>query len=946
MSSIHASNFSPDDIANQTAVRYEHSPDFPSILEYLQASLIITTYQAGQVVVVGVEKGNLQFSFHAFNQPMGVAVGREQIAIGTRREIQILRAAQDIAKRIEPAGTYDSAWLARSQWITGATQVHEMAWTENGFCFVNTLFSCLCTIDNQHSFVPIWKPPFVSELEPNDRCHMNGLALRDGKPAFVTCHGTSNAPGGWRENKSKGGVIVSIETGEIVADGLAMPHSPRWAHDRLWVLHSGAGMLCSVDEGTGQVQAIERFPGYVRGLDFYGQFAFVGLSKIRERSVFGNLPIEQDRANLRCGVGVFDLVSGRSVASLQFHSGVDEIFAVSVIPSSKRPYFAGPSEQDSQREIWLLPESVRAPGQVQPEARVSADQPPEQIAASISASAVQMHQQGRLKESLALFQQSLEIIPNQAMTLCNLGNLWQDLEDQHSALECYKQAVSIDETCVPALQNLGYLYCAQCQPELAVQVYQKLIKCQSSPLNHVLDAGILPVVYSSTDELKSWRARFTGKLRSMVSQSQVIDTEKTLVPTSFFLAYQGEKNVEVMKDFGRIYRGPQLCERAAEPLKPRADGKLRVGFVSAYFRDHTIGRLNLGRIQHLDRSRFEVTVISTTNRTDSVVAQFRKAADRFVTVDRNPHTAREKIADQDLDILVFADVGMDALASTLVWSRMAPVQCATWGHPETTGSSHIDFFLSSKLLEMEEGQRNYTEHLVKFDRLATYFELPQVEFSQPQDRKSRRDLGRSFGFETSLNYYVCPQTLYKVHPDYDSYIKGVLQSDPQAKFVLIEGREQNWTNRLRTRLESSLGTDLAGRVEWLKPQPRIDYLRLLAASDVILDPIHFGGGHSSYEALAMSAPVVTLPGDLLRNRITLALYRLMGMDQLIVASPSQYVSLAVSIANDETFRRSLSESIYQCRNRIFENRQEVDEFSDWLWSLTTPEAKVLFGQRP
>lgn len=943
MSSVYPHNASSNDHVRQTAVRFEHSPDFPSILEYLGASLIITTYQAGQVIVVGVEQGKLQFSFHSFNQPMGVAIGREQIAIGTRREIQILRAAPDIAKRISPAGTYDSAWLHRSQWITGATQVHEMAWTEKGFCFVNTLFSCLCTIDNQHSFVPIWKPAFITALEPNDRCHMNGLALRDGKPAFVTCHGATDSPGGWRDNKSKGGVIVSIETGEVVSQGLAMPHSPRWAHDRLWVLHSGAGLLCSVDEQTGQVQPVEKFPGYVRGLDFYGQFAFVGLSKIRERSVFGNMPIEHDRSNLRCGVGVFDLVSGRSVATMQFHSGVDEIFAVSIIPSSKRPFLAGPSDNDSLNEIWLLPESVRAPGQIQPESRAGVDQSPESIAANLSSSATLLHQQGRLNEALSLFQQSLELAPNQAVTLCNLGNLWQDLDDQHKALNCYELAVKVDPTCLPALQNLGYLYCAHCQPELAVDVYQRLLEYQPSALNQILDAGILPVIYNSADQVQHWRERLSSKIQRMVDHRQTIDTEKTLVPTSFFLAYQGKKNVELMKNLGRIYTGPQLCPKATGPLQPRADGRLRVGFLSAYFRDHTIGRLNLGRIQHLDRSKFEVTVISTTNRIDSVTSQFKVAADRYVIVDRSPQIAREKIADQDLDVLIFADVGMDALASTLVWSRMAPVQCATWGHPETTGSSHIDFYLSSKLLEMEDGQQNYTERLVKLDRLATYFQLPQVNFNCPTNRLERRTLGQSFGFREDSNYYVCPQTLYKLHPEFDSYLSGILKSDPLANIVLIEGREQNWTNRLKSRFDNSLGKALSQRILWLKPLQRSDYLRLLAASDVVLDPIHFGGGHSSYEALAMSAPIVTLPGDLLRNRITLALYRLMGIEQLVVASQSQYVSLAVTIAMDESLRDSISQSIHQSREKIFENPTEVDQLSEWLWSLTKTESQALFG---
>ena len=187
---------------------------------------------------------------------------------------------------------------------------------------------------------------------------------------------------------------------------------------------------------------------------------------------------------------------------------------------------------------------------------------------------------------------------------------------------------------------------------------------------------------------------------------------------------QGQNDLDVMQRLGRICRGSELVTRRKEPLRPRSDGRLRVGFLSAYFRDHTIGRLNLGRIKHLDRTKFEVTVLSAASREDSVAAQFRAVADRNCPLPRNVEAARAAIADQDLDVLIFTDVGMDSLTATLAWSRMAPVQCVGWGHPDTTGSPHIDYFLSSELLETADADAHYSERLVRLPLLGTYFERP------------------------------------------------------------------------------------------------------------------------------------------------------------------------------------------------------------------------------
>lgn len=940
----------------QVPVRFEYSAKLPEILSHLQASLAITTYQAGKLAVVGVNGGQLDFSFHDFDQAMGIAIGPAAIAVGSRRDIYVLRAAKDIAPFISPAGTYDAAYLMRHSFRTGNIHGHELAWGREGLWVVNTLFSTLCTLNENYSFVPRWRPPFISKLEANDRCHLNGLAMHDGKPKYVSAHGDSDEPGGWRATKANGGVVIDVDTGETVARGFAMPHSPRLALGRLWVLNSGAGQLGTIDVASGRFEPVTAFPGFTRGLAFHGQFAFVGLSKIRETSVFGGMPIEKDRANLRCGVGVVDLATGHQAAMLQFHSGVDEIFAVGVIPGSKLPCFVGPQESESSRtDIWIVPTSAAAPGQLE-ERRAVPKPNSDNLAASdkarqLAAMAEDLQGRGQLREAVHAYRTALDLDPTKAAWHCNLGNLWQQLDDQDQAIACYERALQIDANCIPARQNLGYLLFNHGRTEEAVAQYDALLILDASPINRLLAACLLPVVYDSTSDVATWRQRLINGLDGIIADGGTVDATKSLVPTSFFLAYQGQNDADVMRRLGRICCGSDLVAertgkesgRISGQLQPRSDGRLRIGFLSAYFRDHTIGRLNLGRIQYLDRMKFEVTVLSASGRNDAVSAQFRAAADRYRQLPRDVAAARATIADQDLDVLIFADVGMDSLTATLAWSRMAPVQCVTWGHPDTTGSPHMDYFLSSELLETGDADAHYSEQLVRLPLLGTYFERPafnpkpQVPVSQDVAKSLEHRAANADASGLPLNdtshTYLCPQTLFKCHPDFDEILAGILNADPLAEIVLLEGRVAHWTNALKQRFAKTLPGGIS-RIRFLPAMPRDEFMNLLATADVILDPLHFGGGHTSYEALAVGTPVVTLPGEFLRSRITQSLYRKMKFTDLIVSTPKQYIETAVRLGTDRSERYRVSTRIQEGCPILFDDPQEVRCLETWLWSLT------------
>lgn len=332
----------PDPVESPPPLHSQHSVNFPELLQKLGATLLITTYQAGKLVIVRNDAGRLNTHFRSFPSPMGMALDprADRLAIGTTTQIWQFVNVPSVAARLEPPGSHDGCYLPRSSHFTGNIQIHEMAYGSGGqLHIVNTRFSCLCTIDPSASFIPGWRPPFVSVLEPSDRCHLNGLALVNQQPRFVTALGETNEPAGWRENKARGGIVMDIASNSILCRGLSMPHSPRWYANRLWLCESGAGTFGYLDHQTGQYRPIAHLPGFTRGLDFVGNFAFVGLSQVRESAVFSGIPIT-DRLTPEqrtCGLCVIDLTTGQMIALLRFEGGVQEIFAVTLLLGKRFP---------------------------------------------------------------------------------------------------------------------------------------------------------------------------------------------------------------------------------------------------------------------------------------------------------------------------------------------------------------------------------------------------------------------------------------------------------------------------------------------------------------------------------------------------------------------------------------------------------------------------------
>ncbi|MGD1808517.1 TIGR03032 family protein [Dapis sp. BLCC M126] len=451
-------------------LRSVHTNNFPNILDQLGISLVVSTYQAGKLIVLRADNGVINTHFRTFNKPMGLAANHEKIALGTAYQIWDFRNVPAVAGKIEPQGKHDACYLPRNIHITGDIDIHEMAWAKDELWFINTRFSCLCTLGHPNSFVPRWRPPFITGYDLTDRCHLNGLCLKNDQPKYATALGETDTSAGWRKNKANGGILMDIETNEILIRGLSMPHSPRWYQEQLWLLESGNGSLAKVDLNQRKLETIAKLPGFTRGIDFWGNLAFIGLSQVRETAVFTGMPITQLQERI-CGVWVVNILTGETVAFLRFEAGVQEIFSVAVLPNIRFP------------EIIEWNENLLASSYVLPdEALAETVKPTSEIAMAEThlVKGNQLYQEGKLLEAIAAYQECLKLQPDLTRAKYNLGVALGDNQQYEAAINFLQEVINTEPDNADAHNSLAYAYSQKGELEGAIKHYEKAINLNGS----------------------------------------------------------------------------------------------------------------------------------------------------------------------------------------------------------------------------------------------------------------------------------------------------------------------------------------------------------------------------------------------------------------------------------------------------------------------------------
>ncbi len=344
--------------ASQPPFSCTYTPAVAELIGQLGCSLVLSTYQAGKVLLVSSDGERLTQLPRTFDTPMGLVYDAPHLAVACKHEVTLLANDPRLgwAYPRKPKH-YDGFFVPRSAQYCGQINIHDIAFAQGGrIVGVNTLFSCLFALDTQFSFKPLWQPSFISELTPEDRCHLNGMAMLDGAPKYVTALGATNTPGGWRPEKTTGGVLIDVESGETVLRGLAMPHSPRIWNGQLYLLLSATGELVRAEPGSGTYTVIARVPAFVRGMARLGDYVFIGCSMLRKTHTFGDLALARD-PSVFCGMAVVHLPTGAVVGSLRYINSCEEIYDVQVLPGITRPGILG-TEAPHYKEALSLPETT------------------------------------------------------------------------------------------------------------------------------------------------------------------------------------------------------------------------------------------------------------------------------------------------------------------------------------------------------------------------------------------------------------------------------------------------------------------------------------------------------------------------------------------------------------------------------------------------------------
>lgn len=538
-----------------------------------------------------------------------------------------------------------------------------------------------------------------------------------------------------------------------------------------------------------------------------------------------------------------------------------------------------------------------------------------------------LKQVGEPDAAVEAYEMVLAREPERADALINLGNLMFDALRLDEAVDLYGRAAEQggrDEDRARAWINQGNAYRRMGGDGAATAAYDKALAVAPHDGLAIKRALTLPVIPRSDGHIAEIRARFAERIAAL-SQSElhVDDPALETSTTTFFLAYHARSDRELQERVAELHLRacPSLADPAAHCEAPsRPSGRIRLGMVSAYFRRHSIGRMTQEIVARLDRDAFEVTVFTYPGDGDEVSRRIEAAADHVQVLPDGFWEARETIANAGMDILFFTDLGMDVRTYFLAFGRLAPVQCVTWGHPDTTGIPNVDTFLSSALMEPDGAQAQYSEHLHLLDTLPTCYRRPAAPAPKTRD---------DFGFSTGAHIYLCPQMAIKFHPDLDRAVERILAADGRGEVVLLEGAVPHWTQAVLARMAETI-PDVVRRVRLIPRVAPDDFLGLLGAADVILDTPHFSGGNTSYEAFAMGKPVVTHAGQFMRGRVTLALYHMIGIDGMIADDLDGFADLAVRLGTDGDFRATMEDAVRRESECLWEEAEAVRELESFF----------------
>lgn len=539
-----------------------------------------------------------------------------------------------------------------------------------------------------------------------------------------------------------------------------------------------------------------------------------------------------------------------------------------------------------------------------------------------------LHELGDHKAAIACFERALKKNPAFTVASVNMGIALQADRRVDAALTFFETAIAQDQKNFSAYSNYALALREQGRIDQSLAASQAALKIRDDGAEKIRAATLTPVIARSAAEIQAWRQRFQTEANVLVQKRLGIsDPLLEIGACNFNLAYQPECNRHLQELSAAMYLAncPSLDYRAphcAQKPRPETAKKIKIGMISRFLYQHSIGRTTRGLLANLDRNAFEVVALFVPPLKEDKVSRFiRDQADSWHVLPHSLAEARLAVGAMELDILFYQDIGMDAFTYYLAYARLAPVQCVSFGHPDTTGIPNMDYWVSGENYEVAGAENHYSEKLYMLRNVGTlaYYYKPELSVAIAAQGKTH------YGLSGDKTTYLCPQTLFKLHPDFDAILCGILRGDPHAEIALVEAQSSAWTQMLRERLQAAM-PDLVHRIRFVSRMSEDQFLGLISVSDVMLDTLYFNGMNTSLEALALGIPVVTLPGEMQRARHTLGMYRRMEYEECVAHTVGQYIEKALKLGMDSGYREIVRNEILARNAVLYEDVQVVREF--------------------
>jgi|HubBroStandDraft_1064217.scaffolds.fasta_scaffold00499_4 protein O-GlcNAc transferase len=541
----------------------------------------------------------------------------------------------------------------------------------------------------------------------------------------------------------------------------------------------------------------------------------------------------------------------------------------------------------------------------------------------------------RLDEAAECYREAIRLKPDDALAYKAMADLLAQRRRLAQAEAWYRQALRFDRTLADAWNRLGIMLSQLGRQSEAIACYDEILGQRPDFVPALVNRCIarLPVIYHDEAELERARADYAGELAAICRlPANAVSLETISGALPFYLAYQGRADRDLQALYGRLVVGVMANyypEYSSPPAvaAPLPGEKIRVGFLSAYFKDHSNWKIPLkGWLSGLDRNRFQIFGYHLGDKVDDETALAERLCHRFVQGLPGFESWAETIRADCLHVLVIPGIGLDAMTERLAGLRLAPVQAASWGHPDTTGLPTIDHYLSSDLMEPEAADAHYTERLIRLPNLSIAYEpLPPSAAVL-----SRAEIGVP---EEAILYWCC-QALYKYLPRHDRVFARIAAEVPEACFVFIEyPHGADVTAVFRARLDAAFaacGLDAAVHCRFVPPLTGARFAAIGRLADVFLDSLGWSGCNTTFEALASDLPVITLEGELMRGRHGSAILTMLGMTEMIARTPDEFVALAVTLGRDPEARRDLRRRIARDKHRLYHDPAAIDGLARYL----------------